>query len=109
METSIEPVARPLRLITGGGGRFRALPSGKRFRRESMRLIANSFLTTSLVVLIALSMGQVQAVDLDANSAVDAVTVYPDVARVTRVVMIDVPSGDTLAVLNDFPLTLDRS
>lgn len=74
-----------------------------------MRLIANSFLTTSLVVLTGLAAGQVQAADVDASSAVDAVTVYPDGASVTRVVTLDVPAGDNSAVLKDFPLTLDPS
>jgi len=74
-----------------------------------MRLIANSFLTTSLVVLTALAAGEVRAADLDASSAVDAVTVYPDGASVTRVVTLDVPAGENSAVLKDFPMTLDPS
>ncbi|WP_108521463.1 mucoidy inhibitor MuiA family protein [Bradyrhizobium algeriense] len=74
-----------------------------------MRLIANSFLTTSLVVLTALAAGQVRAADVDASSTVDAVTVYPDGASVTRVVTLDLPAGDNSAVLKDFPLTLDPS
>src|SRR2546429_2805983 len=109
METSIEPVARPLRLITGGGGRFRALPSGERFRRESMRLITNGFLTTSLVVFTALAAGPARAADVAASSAVDAVTVYPDGASVTRIISLDLPAGENFAVLKDFPLTLDPS
>jgi uncharacterized protein (TIGR02231 family) len=40
---------------------------------------------------------------------VDAVTVYPDGASVTRVVTLDLPAGDNSAVLNDFPLSLDTS
>ena len=44
METSIEPVPSSLRLTdTGVVGGFCALPSGDRFRRVSMRLIANGF------------------------------------------------------------------
>src|SRR6185436_16752355 len=83
--------------------------SGERFRRGSMRLIANSFLTTSLVVLTALAAGGLRAANLDASSAVDAVTVYPDGASVTRVVTLDLPAGENSAVLKDFPLTLDPS
>jgi uncharacterized protein (TIGR02231 family) len=90
-------------------GVFARKPSGERFRRESMRLIANSFLTTSLVVLTALAAGEVRAGDLDASSAVDAVTVYPDGASVTRVVTLDLPAGENSAVLKDLPLTLDPS
>jgi uncharacterized protein (TIGR02231 family) len=72
-----------------------------------MRLIANSFLTTSFVVLTALAAGQARAADVDASSAVDAVTVYPDGASVTRLVTLDLPAGDNSAVLKDLPLTLD--
>ncbi|MFG3595708.1 mucoidy inhibitor MuiA family protein [Bradyrhizobium sp. RDI18] len=72
-----------------------------------MRLIANSFLTTSLVVLTALAAGEAQASDIAASSAVDAVTVYPDGASVTRLVTLDLPAGENSAVLKDLPLTLD--
>ena len=74
-----------------------------------MRLIANSFLTTSLVVLTALAAGQARAADVAASSAVDAVTVYPDGASVTRIISLDLPAGENSAVLKDFPLTLDPS
>jgi uncharacterized protein (TIGR02231 family) len=74
-----------------------------------MRLNANSFLTTSLVVLTALLAGRARAADLPASSAVDAVTVYPDGASVTRVVELDLPAGENAAVLKDFPLALDPS
>ncbi len=40
---------------------------------------------------------------------VDAVTVYPDGASVTRVITLDLPAGDHSAILKDFPLTLDPS
>ena len=73
-----------------------------------MRFNANSFLT-SLVALTALAAGQAQAADVDARSAVDAVTVYPDGASVTRILTVDLPAGDNTAVLKDFPLTLDPS
>lgn len=74
-----------------------------------MRLIANCFLTASLVVLTALAAAEVRAADVDARSAVDAVTVYPDGASVTRLVTLDLPAGDNTAVLKDFPSTLDPS
>jgi uncharacterized protein (TIGR02231 family) len=74
-----------------------------------MRLIANSLVTTSLVVVAAFATAQVQAADLDAVSAVDAVTVYPDGASVTRVITLDLPAGDTTLVAKDFPLALDTS
>ena len=74
-----------------------------------MRLISNGFLTTSLVVFTVLALDPARAADLTAVSAVDAVTVYPDGASVTRVVTLDLPAGDNSAVLKDFPLTLDPS
>lgn len=72
-----------------------------------MRIIANSLVTTSLVVVAAFAAVQAQAADLDAASAVEAVTVYPDGASVTRVIAVDIPAGDNTVVLKDFPLTLD--
>src|SRR3954468_19648409 len=74
-----------------------------------MRLITNGFWTTSLVVFTALAGGPVRAADIAASSAVDAVTVYPDGASVTRVISLDLPAGENSAVLKDFPLTLDPS
>ncbi len=74
-----------------------------------MRLIANSLVTSSLVVLAAFAAGAARAADVDASSAIDAVTVYPDGASVTRVITLDLPAGDNSAVLKDFPLTLDPS
>ena len=50
-----------------------------------------------------------RAADLDATSAVDAVTVYPDGASVTRVITLDLPAGDNHTGAKDFPLTLDPS
>lgn len=49
------------------------------------------------------------AADVDTTSAVDTVTVYPDGATVTRVITIDLPSGDSTLVAKDFPLGLDTS
>jgi hypothetical protein len=35
---------------------------------------------------------------VNATSAIDAVTVYPDGASVTRVIALDLPAGDNTAV-----------
>ena len=72
-----------------------------------MRAIANSLVTTSLVVVAAFAALPARAADVDATSTVDAVTVYPDGAIVTRVLTADLAAGDTTLVANDFPLTLD--
>lgn len=70
-----------------------------------MRIIANSLVTFGLV----LAAMQARAADLDVTSSVDAVTVYPDGASVTRIIALDLPSGDNTLVARDFPLTLDPS
>ena len=74
-----------------------------------MRLKANGFFTASIAVLAAFAAGGARAADVAASSAVDAVTVYPDGASVTRVITVDLPAGENSAVLKDFPLTLDPS
>jgi uncharacterized protein (TIGR02231 family) len=74
-----------------------------------MRIISNHFVTASLVVLTIIAAPQVRAADVEASSVVDAVTVYPDGASVTRVVTVVLPAGDNTLVLTDFPLTLDPS
>ncbi len=74
-----------------------------------MRSIANYLASTSLVLVAAFAAMPARAADLDATSAIDAVTVYPDGASVTRVIALDLPSGDNTLVARDFPLTLDPS
>ena len=74
-----------------------------------MRSVANGYLTASLIVLATLATGESRAANIDASSAVDAVTVYPDGASVTRLITLDLPAGDSTAILKDFPLTLDPS
>jgi uncharacterized protein (TIGR02231 family) len=55
-----------------------------------------------LVVLAAPAAAQT-----DVTSAIDAVTVYPDGATVTRVVHVDLPQGDSVLRARDFPPGLD--
>lgn len=74
-----------------------------------MRMIADSLVTSGFVLVTALGVAQAQAAELDATSAVDAVTVYPDGASVTRVIAVDLPAGDNTLVASDFPLVLDPS
>jgi uncharacterized protein (TIGR02231 family) len=74
-----------------------------------MRRIANGLVTTSFAVVAAFAAVPAHAADLDATSTVDAVTVYPDGASVTRVITADLAPGDNTLVANDFPLTLDPS
>ncbi|PDT75934.1 mucoidy inhibitor MuiA family protein [Bradyrhizobium sp. C9] len=74
-----------------------------------MRKITNCLVTTSLVLVGALVAGPLHAANLDAASQVDAVTVYPDGASVTRVITLDLPAGDNMLVAKDFPMGLDPS
>ena len=74
-----------------------------------MRTVANSLVTASFAVIAAFAVAPAWAADLDAASAVDAVTVYPDGASVTRLITLDLPAGDNTLVAKDFPLTLDPS
>jgi uncharacterized protein (TIGR02231 family) len=49
------------------------------------------------------------AAEIEASSQIDAVTVYPDGATVTRLIRLDLPAGDSTLLARDFPLTLDPS
>ncbi|MET4066879.1 uncharacterized protein (TIGR02231 family) [Bradyrhizobium sp. S3.2.6] len=74
-----------------------------------MRTIARCLATTSLVLVTAALASPSWAADVDATSAIDNVTVYPDGATVTRVIAIDLATGDSTLVAKDFPLSLDPS
>src|ERR1700756_3803445 len=61
-----------------------------------------------LIILVSLFSASVAgAAEIDARSNVDAVTVYPDGATVTRVIRVDLPAGDTTLIASDFPPGLD--
>ncbi len=47
------------------------------------------------------------AAQTEVNSTIDAVTVYPDGATVTRLILVDLPQGDSVLRAGDFPPTLD--
>lgn len=74
-----------------------------------MRTIARCLATRSLVLVTTALASPSWAADVDATSAIDTVTVYPDGATVTRVIAIDLASGDSTLVAKDFPLSLDPS
>ncbi|QPF92917.1 mucoidy inhibitor MuiA family protein [Bradyrhizobium commune] len=74
-----------------------------------MRTIARYLATTSLVLVTNAVVLPSWAADVDATSAIDTVTVYPDGATVTRVMVLDIASGDSTLVARDFPLSLDPS
>ncbi|MCK1630592.1 mucoidy inhibitor MuiA family protein [Bradyrhizobium sp. 162] len=74
-----------------------------------MRITAKCLATTSLVLVTTAFASWSWAAELDATSAIDTVTVYPDGATVTRVIAVDLPSGDSTLIAKDFPLGLDTS
>ena len=74
-----------------------------------MMRMGRYLVTTALVLGAALPAMQARAADLNAASAIDAVTVFPDGATVTRVIALDLSAGDTTVITKDFPLTLDKS
>ncbi|MBR0792225.1 mucoidy inhibitor MuiA family protein [Bradyrhizobium manausense] len=74
-----------------------------------MRTITRCLATTSLVMVTSALALPSWAADVDATSAIDTVTVYPDGATVTRVIALDLASGDSTLVARDFPLSLDPS
>jgi uncharacterized protein (TIGR02231 family) len=74
-----------------------------------MRTIARCLATTSLVLVTSAAAAPSWGADVDATSAIDTVTVYPDGATVTRVIALDLASGDSTLVARDFPLSLDPS
>jgi len=74
-----------------------------------MRITAKCLATTSLVLVTTAFAPSSWAAEMDAISAIDTVTVYPDGATVTRVIAVDLPSGDSTLIAKDFPLGLDTS
>jgi uncharacterized protein (TIGR02231 family) len=58
-------------------------------------------------VLILAGAAPALAAEIDVRSAIDAVTVYPDGATVTRLIAVDLPAGDTTLIARDFPPGLD--
>lgn len=74
-----------------------------------MTMRHKGLMATGLVLGAAFAAAPGYAADLDATSSVDAVTVYPDGASVTRLISLDLPAGETTAIAKDFPLGLDVS
>ena len=63
------------------------------------------------IVAAALLIGAISATagEMEIRSAIEAVTVYPDGATVTRLIKVDLPRGDSTLIARDFPLTIDPS
>src|SRR3954447_17907651 len=76
-----------------------------RRRDPTMRHQFLSFVSVIAIVAAVPAM----AAEIETGSQVDAVTVYPDGATVTRLIRLDLPAGDTTLMARDFPLSLDPS
>ena len=70
-----------------------------------MRRYFLAFVATAALVVAAPAL----AAEIETSSQVDAVTVYPDGATVTRLIALDLPAGDSTLFARDFPLALDPS
>jgi uncharacterized protein (TIGR02231 family) len=70
-----------------------------------MRYRLLSFVAAIAIVAAVPAM----AAEIQTSSQIDAVTVYPDGATVTRLIRLDLPAGDSTLLAHDFPLTLDPS
>jgi uncharacterized protein (TIGR02231 family) len=66
------------------------------------------FLTFVATIALTAAMPALAA-EIETSSQIDAVTVYPDGATVTRLIRLDLPAGDSTLLARDFPLTLDPS
>lgn len=60
-------------------------------------------------ISVSLFLTQTASADLQANSTINAVTVYPDSARVTRSTTLNLPSGETKVILPGLPLQLETN
>jgi uncharacterized protein (TIGR02231 family) len=72
-----------------------------------MRFFLLLSLTASSSLLILSATLPALADPIAATSTIDAVTVYPDAAIVTRVATIELPEGDSAIAFKDLPLLLD--
>lgn len=58
---------------------------------------------------VALFLPQVVYADLQANSSISTVTVYPDSARITRTATVNLAAGETKIILPGLPLQMDAN
>ncbi|SDR04879.1 conserved hypothetical protein [Rhizobiales bacterium GAS113] len=63
--------------------------------------------TAALFAATAVAAAPLHAADLDAASHIDAVTVYPDGAMVTRLAEVTLPQGATTLLIKGLPAVLD--
>jgi uncharacterized protein (TIGR02231 family) len=61
----------------------------------------------AVLTISMLAVSMASGAEVPVTSAIEAVTVYPDGATVTRVIKTDLPAGNSSLVALDFPPTLD--
>jgi uncharacterized protein (TIGR02231 family) len=61
----------------------------------------------AVLTISVLGISIASGAEVGVTSAIEAVTVYPDGATVTRVIKTDLPAGDSTLVSRDFPTSLD--
>src|SRR6185369_14175176 len=93
--------------VASPGNRNRAPSYGTSlfFGGSAMRSYCLAFVVSTAVAAVL----PAAAAEIEAKSQIDAVTVYPDGASVTRLIRLDLPAGDNTLLVRDFPLTLDPS
>jgi uncharacterized protein (TIGR02231 family) len=65
--------------------------------------------TTPIALMVLCAASAAHAAELDVQSRIDTVTVYPDGATVTRLIRVELPRGDNVLRATDFPPGLDPS
>ena len=81
---------------------LKSLNSHKRFAFKK-------FHSTLFLGLLLSPMATINAAQINADSSIKAVTVYPGSAKVTRVTKITLTAGDNDIVINNLPLNLNES
>jgi len=76
---------------------------------SSKRLAFNKFHSTLFLGLLLSPIATISAAQIDADSSIKAVTVYPGSAKVTRVTKIALTAGENDIVINNLPLNLNES
>lgn len=84
---------------------FKSLNTNKQLAFNKYR---NTFLSLSLGLLIS-PMTTVYAAEINADSDITAVTVYPGSAKITRVSKVTLTAGDNNIIINNLPLNLNES
>jgi hypothetical protein len=84
-----------------------APPAG--YFKEAFMPSCFAILLCALAAASVLAIATASAAEIDAASTIDAVTVYPDAAIVTRIASVNLAAGDNRVVFHDLPETVIRA